>query len=86
MLNNPVVRITKGELFAHLDSLSDDTEIDFGCTLLGVPLEFFRFKMRGDNLMCIELSEQFPTSGIYALTLNDDMSVRSQDTPYSRSK
>lgn len=50
-------RITVGELKEHLRLFPDDMEITFGCTTEAVPLIFYRTKMRGDNLVQIELNE-----------------------------
>lgn len=50
-------RITVGELKEYLNSLPDDMEITFGCTMDGVPLIFHRTKLRGGNLLQIELNE-----------------------------
>lgn len=49
--------ITVRELIEQLRMHSDDAEVDFGCTLDGAPLVFYRVKARGDDLVQIELNE-----------------------------
>ncbi|MGA7452470.1 MAG: hypothetical protein WBW73_14675 [Rhodoplanes sp.] len=51
------VPLTVGELRAALANLAEDIEIDFGCTLEGKALRFYRFKWRDDKLLQIELNE-----------------------------
>lgn len=53
-----VSTITVGELRAMLREFRDDVEITFGATLDGTPLEFYRVKPRGDDLVQIELNER----------------------------
>lgn len=52
------MKITVGELKHELRFYSDDTEIDFGSTLAGTPLVFYRVKTRGEKLVQIELNEE----------------------------
>lgn len=49
--------LTVGDIRNAIHDLDDDVEIDFGSTLEGVPLKFYRFKWRGEKLLQIELSE-----------------------------
>jgi hypothetical protein len=49
--------ITVGDLRERLRGYPDGTEIDFGSTENAVPLEFYRVKDRGPNLIQIELNE-----------------------------
>lgn len=49
--------LTVAELKRQLAGWSDDTKIDFGCTLTGTPLVFYRFKKRGEKSLQIELNE-----------------------------
>lgn len=51
--------LTVGELKEGLADVADDVEIDFGGTLAGRKLLFYRFKWRGDKLLQIELNEDF---------------------------
>lgn len=53
-------RITVGQLRAYLASYPADAEVTFGATLEAVPLEFFRVKSRGQDLVQIELNEVDP--------------------------
>lgn len=46
-----------GDIRDAIEGLADDIEIDFGSTLNGVPLVFYRFKWRGEKLLQIELNE-----------------------------
>ncbi|WP_432347916.1 hypothetical protein WMC41_09910 [Shinella yambaruensis] len=55
-----VSTITVGELRAMLREYRDHVEITFGATLNGTPLEFYRVKSRGDDLVQIELNERPP--------------------------
>ena len=49
--------LTVGEIRNALHGLDADVEIDFGSTLAGVHLRFYRFKWRGEKLLQIELNE-----------------------------
>ncbi len=46
-----------------IKGLADDVEIDFGSTLAGKPLVFYRFKWRDEKLLQIELNESDSVSG-----------------------
>lgn len=45
--------LTVGEIRDAIAYLDDDVEINFGSTLNGVPLIFYRFKWRGKKLLQI---------------------------------
>jgi hypothetical protein len=51
--------LTVGEIRAAIAELDDEIEIDFGCTMDGAALLFFRWKWRGEKLLQIELNEDF---------------------------
>ena len=55
--------LTVGEMRAAIVDLDDDVEIDFGCSLQGNALLFYRWKWRGDKLLQIELSEDAVEGG-----------------------
>lgn len=48
--------LTAGDIRDAIADLPDDAEIGFGICNHGEPLKFWRFKMRGDNLLNIEFS------------------------------
>lgn len=50
--------LTIGDIRNAIHGLSNDIEIDFGSTLDGSRLIFYRFKWRGDKLLQIELNEE----------------------------
>ncbi len=49
--------LTVSDIRDAILGLPDDVEIDFGSTLDGTPLRFYRFKRRGDKILQIELNE-----------------------------
>ena len=49
--------LTVALLKRELDNWSDDTEIDFGVTMSGSPLTFYRFKKRDEKILQIELND-----------------------------
>jgi hypothetical protein len=49
--------LTVQDIRDAIEGLPGDTEIDFGSTMSGAPLVFYRFKMRGEKLLQIELNE-----------------------------
>lgn len=49
--------LTVGDLRNAIAMVDDAVEIDFGSTLAGASLQFYRFKWRGDDLLQIELNE-----------------------------
>ena len=49
--------LTVGDIRDAIHNLPDDVEIDFGSTLNGKKLNFYRFKWRGEKLLQIELNE-----------------------------
>ena len=49
--------LTVGDLRNAIAYLNDDVELNFGSTVAGNHLSFYRFKWRGDNLLQIELNE-----------------------------
>lgn len=49
--------LTVGDIRNAIHDLENDVEIMFGSTLAGTPLVFYRFKIRGDKLLQIELNE-----------------------------
>ena len=53
--------LTVKDIRDAIHGLEDNVEISFGSTLAGVPLEFYRFKPRGDDLLQIELNEREET-------------------------
>lgn len=61
------MNMTVGELRDRLKGYSDETEITFGSNIFGVPIIFYRFKRRGENLLQIELSEDYTVKGVYSL-------------------
>ena len=50
--------LTVGELREFIRDLDPDVEFDFGSTMAGVPLNYYRLKWRGEKLLQIELNEQ----------------------------
>lgn len=50
--------LTVGDIRDAIHNLPDDVEIDFGSTLNGKKLNFYRFKWRGEKLLQIELNEE----------------------------
>jgi hypothetical protein len=46
-----------GDIRNAIAYLDDDVEIDFGSTLDGTALKFYRFKWRGEMLLQMELNE-----------------------------
>lgn len=52
--------LTVGDIRNALHGLDADVEITFGSTMAGVPLEFYRFKWRGEKLLQMELNEAWP--------------------------
>lgn len=50
--------LTVGYLRDQIRDLDPDVEFDFGCTLAGTPLVYYRLKWRGDKLLQIELNEE----------------------------
>lgn len=59
--------MTVGELRNHLKLYDDNTELSFGSNIFGVPLVFYRVKSRGENLVQIELNEDFQEPGKYTV-------------------
>ena len=55
--------LTVGDIRDAIEKLSDDVEIDFGSTLEGRRLHFYRFKTRGKKFLGIELREELPDIG-----------------------
>jgi len=49
--------LTVREIRKEIQNLADDVEIDFGQTLAGKPLVFYRFKRRDEKVLHIELNE-----------------------------
>ena len=49
--------LTVGEIRNAIAYLDDEVEITFGSTLAGDELKFYRFKVRGEKLLQIELNE-----------------------------
>jgi len=49
--------LTVREIRKEIQNLPDDIEIDFGQTLAGKPLVFYRFKRRDEKVLHIELNE-----------------------------
>jgi len=49
--------LTVGDLRNAIAYLDDGVELDFGCTLAGNSLIFYRFNWRDDDLLQIELNE-----------------------------
>ena len=49
--------LTVAQLKRELEHWSDDTEIDFGVTMAGSPLTFYRFMKRDEKVLQIELSD-----------------------------
>ena len=47
--------LTVGDIRDAIARLPDDTEVTFGTSMNGEELDFYRFKMRGDDLLQIEL-------------------------------
>jgi hypothetical protein len=77
-------RLTVGELRDALKDLDAAIEIDFGSTVAAVRLEFYRFKMRGDDLLQIELSERFPEPGKYVVDVDEGMGSFTVNAPHLR--
>ena len=73
---------TVKDLREELAGLPDDTEITFGSTVAAVPLVFYRFKMRGDKLLQIELNEDFPMPGVYKVTVDEGLGSVWVDAPH----
>lgn len=69
MQNDAEQTLTVGDLKRELQNWTDDTEIVFGGTLAGADLSFYRFKMRGEKVLQIELNENFPGPGTYSVTI-----------------
>ena len=53
-------RITVAELMERLSEYAPDTEITFGSLLDCTPLQFYRVKRRGEDLVQVELNELHP--------------------------
>ena len=49
--------ITVGDIRNALAYIDDNVKVSFGGTLEGIPLKFYRFKWRGENLFQFELNE-----------------------------
>lgn len=47
--------LTVGDIRDAIARLPDDTQVTFGACMHGEELKFYRFKMRGDELLQIEL-------------------------------
>ncbi len=58
MISGTSYPLTVGDLRNAIAYLDDDVEIDFGSTLDGSPLRFYRFKWRGEMLLQMELNEE----------------------------
>ena len=65
--------LTVGELLEILSGYPDDTEVDFGSTVNGVRLLFYRVERSGDKAVLIELSEDFPAPGEYKVVVHEDL-------------
>ncbi|MGP8232377.1 MAG: hypothetical protein ACLQL2_06885 [Methylovirgula sp.] len=50
--------LTVGDLQDAVHGSDRDIQIDFGSTMDGIPLIFYRFKWRGEKLLQIELNEE----------------------------
>lgn len=61
--------LTVGQLVDDLLLFGRDCEITFGSTMAGAELVFYRTKRRGENLVQIELNEDFPEPGTYSVTI-----------------
>ena len=57
MIASTDMPLTVGDLRNAIAYLDDDVEIDFGSTLDGSRLNFYRFKWRGEMLLQMELNE-----------------------------
>ena len=57
MISGTSYPLTVGDLRNAIAYLDDDVEINFGSTLAGVGLNFYRFKWRGEMLLQMELQE-----------------------------
>ena len=50
--------LTVGELREFIRDLEPDVKFDFGCTMAGTPLDYYRLKWRDEKLLQIELNER----------------------------
>lgn len=49
--------LTVGYLREFIRDLDSNVEFDFGSTLVGVPLDYYRLKWRGEKFLQIEINE-----------------------------
>lgn len=66
------MNITVGELRDRLKEYSDDTEVTFGCNVHGAPLVFYAVKPQSENVVQIELNEEFEPGRTYSVEVPED--------------